>query len=1007
MTEPAAFEYLPVAVRAWPHPSTTTETDQSRLDLEAWSPNEPATPSPFRTIVFDTETTTDYAQRLLYGSYRLYVDRTVPGATCVQEGLVYADDLPCRDPVGFAILQAYVASRPAATAAGKSKRIRLLSRSEFVKEILWRWGYQQQATVVGFNLPFDLTRLAVGATRGRGRNHGATSLIVWLRTNGIEDKYRPRIILRPIDGQRTLISFNSTRDSTHVFRGRFLDLRTAAFAHTDKRHSLEGACASFGIPFTKAIVEHGTISPEHVDYCRADVAATAELHRAIQTEHRRHPIDLPAERAFSGATLGKAYWKAMGIKPTAERLGEIPAEVFGWGMEAFYGGRSECRIRLTDVPVVYVDFLSMYMTCNTLMGAWKLITADHLTLDDRTREITELLASDDLPEGCFDPATWNRLHVLVQVEPNGATLPVRARYDDASDDYGIGINPYRSDRPQWFALADLIAARLLGGPVPKVLRAFRLCSHGRAKGLSTVRLAGEVPVNPLRDDFFATVVEQRYRVRRDRKLSPEERERTQRALKVLGNATGYGIFAELHRQRLDRPEPFDIHAGDGTPFRHTTDQPEQPGPYCVPPIAATITAAARLMLALLEHEVTAAGGSFAFCDTDSMAIVATERGDLIPCAGGPHRTADGEPAVRALTWRQVQAIVDRFDALNPYDRQAVPGSILEIEDENYTDGPRPRRRQLHCFAISAKRYQLTAEGRSVKHSEHGLGHLHAPTDDWIEQAWEWLQDLTCPPPRWFHLPAVSKITVSGPDAYEWFATMNRGKPYSEHIKPQNFVLSAHVDPLDPQAETRPQLIAPYDADSENWLGLPWLDRRTGNPLRPQTGPLAGTYRPGTVRVLTLGDVVRRYRAHPEAKALGPDGGPVTARTRGLLRRRPVHAVAPVQFIGKESNDLDARSTNTAGDHHTLTYNDPGEDWQQLVLPVLRKIGTTTIEERTGVSQRTIQRALASQCTPRAEARQRLSEIAIEHARNQFPQLRGGPRTTLFELLRIQKPRSSG
>jgi hypothetical protein len=48
------------------------------------------------------------------------------------------------------------------------------------------------------------------------------------------------------------------------------------------------------------------------------------------------------------------------------------------------------------------------------------------------------------------------------------------------------------------------------------------------------------------------------------------------------------------------------------------------------------------MLAMLEHEVTNRDGAWAFADTDSMAIVATEHGGLIPCDGGPHRDRLGE-----------------------------------------------------------------------------------------------------------------------------------------------------------------------------------------------------------------------------------------------------------------------------------------------------------------------------------------------------------------------------
>jgi hypothetical protein len=99
------------------------------------------------------------------------------------------------------------------------------------------------------------------------------------------------------------------------------------------------------------------------------------------------------------------------------------------------------------------------------------------------------------------------------------------------------------------------------------------------------------------------------------------------------------------------------------------------------------------MLALLEHEVTTRGGTYAMEDTDSMAIVATEVGGLIACPGGPERLADGREAVKAVSWSEVVAITERFSGLNPYDRSVVPGSVLKIEGENF-DPETKRQRQL-------------------------------------------------------------------------------------------------------------------------------------------------------------------------------------------------------------------------------------------------------------------------------------------------------------------------
>lgn len=131
--------------------------------------------------------------------------------------------------------------------------------------------------------------------------------------------------------------------------------------------------------------------------------------------------------------------------------------------------------------------------------------------------------------------------------------------------------------------------------------------------------------------------------------------------------------------------------------------PENPGEFSCPPFASLITGAARLMLASLEKCVTDLGGTYAMEDTDSMAILATKRGGLVECPGGSLRTSKGKEAVRAISWTQVEQIAARFRSLNPYDKKAVPGSILKIEEDNFNPITK-KQRQIWCVAISAKRY---------------------------------------------------------------------------------------------------------------------------------------------------------------------------------------------------------------------------------------------------------------------------------------------------------------
>ncbi len=57
----------------------------------------------------------------------------------------------------------------------------------------------------------------------------------------------------------------------------------------------------------------------------------------------------------------------------------------GIAMQAYYGGRSECRIRRTAVPVVLTDFTSQYPTVNALLGNWGVLTAKDVSFKNCTR----------------------------------------------------------------------------------------------------------------------------------------------------------------------------------------------------------------------------------------------------------------------------------------------------------------------------------------------------------------------------------------------------------------------------------------------------------------------------------------------------------------------------------------------------------------------------------------------------------------------------------------------
>ncbi len=1066
-----------MAVRVWTTRTATSaaEAGENAEHAEEQGSNRPRRRVkrryPTEALIFDTETETEPAQRLRLLVWRLYSDGPdrPPGYFCVEEGIAYPDDLPDRDPDGYRKLVAEVDSREADVVPGfgaseTASGLTLRPLSWWLKERLHLYGYshRNRCAVVGFNLPFDLGRLASYWGAAKGYYRGGWSLGIW-GTYGREGswhdlRYRQRLLMKAIDPRRTLFGWGSRKKGDEDQKGaaaRFIDLRTLAFALTDKSYTLEGACQAFGDPYEKSDVEYDRITPELIEYALEDVRHTSMLYRNTLAELAKHDgVNLEPHRLYSPATVGAQYLEAMGVtrplqkftslsdeqlgwdsggrdQPTAANpnYGTLGEDVLGFAMGAFYGGRAEARIVRTPVPVVHVDFTSMYPAVNELLGTWKIIRAEDVRTTDVTEPVRNLLGDQDLIERCLTRELWRCVGVtLVELEPDGDILPVRGNYQPDSDDLGIGLNPLTYHGRLWYALPDVLAAAILGNRAPRVTRALRIEGEGVQPGLRPVKLRGGSLLDPLGQcDPFLEMIEERARVKANEDLPKSERERLELFLKITANATAYGSLARFDRRDLADKVTVMVQGPDPEPRHKRTSTPEDPGPYCFPPVACSITAGARLMLAILERLVSDANGTYAFCDTDSMAIVATAtaNGGPVPC-----HTKDGE-TITALSSETVRGILDRFGPLNPYDPELL--QPWKVEHDSLT-------RQLHCYAISAKRYVLYRQGPDGKRdlvaardredlpddepaadedsltdwSEHGLGMYLDPTirfpgephrDEegrrlWIRDAWDWvlsgLGGQVSPMPSWVQRYALSQFTVSSPALADWFRGYDARQPREQQIRPGSFGLIAHPDPAfetsaaEPGARRKPPGLpaAPYERKPEHWAKLQWYDRATGSPLniitaqaRDEPESFAHALTSGAVIVDTLANVLGRYTRRPERKSLAPDGGAAGSTTSGLLLRRPITSTpATTLLTGKEGNKLIERLTGEVTDRgeYRNDYGMRGDPWQEVILPVLIDMGATRIVAH-GIPTATAYRALSEPRRPRRANRERLQATAVAFA----------------------------
>jgi len=732
-------------------------------------------------VVLDTETTIDEYQNLLFGSCLI-------DDYGFKQWFIFYGDIP-DDKVK--LLVDY----------GSKHNIRVLGVREFVDKVFFKYAYRLRGEVIGFNLPFDLSRLSIGFGVSR-KTYGAFSLTL------SNNPFLPRILIKSVDQKRSFISFLKPFKGKSNYRGYFVDLKTFIFALTDRAHSLDSACKSFGVSRKQHVDEHGHITEEYIEYNLNDVKITAELYDAAIKRYKMFGLGEEPNKLYSPASIGKAYLKSMGVKPFMVLNGDFPRTILGYVMSTYYGGRTEVKIRRKSVPVTYLDFTSMYPTVYTLLELDRFLKAERIGYVESTGRLRGFLSSiriDDLRSREF----WCRdeMHSIVKIRPNMDILPARVDSDGAKN---IGINYVSSDTPLWYTVQDVIASIILSGRVPEILEAYTFIPIGRQK-VRDVSISGIVI--RAEDDFIRQLIEERMRVKKSDRADKDE---IQLILKIIANATSYGIYIEETREHLD--ESIDVMVYSLNSFRFKTDKVEFQGEYFNPIMASLITGSARLILALAERLTLDNNGYFAYCDTDSIFV---------------------SPEVK-------DKIQEFFRPLNPYNEK-VEMFKVEVDDSG-----RPLDNVMF-YGVSAKRYCLYTNNEIRKYSTHGLGHLIG-----VDGRKVWSSILSGDYDEWADKVAVTQLTVSKPSILKRFERFNSGKPISKCIKPFNFVLvGVEVNGVIP--------CIPFTRDLQFIRYKLFVDYKSGSPSSGLPLPTYAYWR-------TMDEVIGSYALHDDRKLYyGVDG----------------------------------------------------------------------------------------------------------------------------------------
>jgi hypothetical protein len=298
---------LPIALRAYVPPPPAKPSATPPHETRSHKPTSPSA----WTLVFDTETTVDAAQRLRVGAYQFRKADELD-----ESGLFYDPTVVSEEDL--ALLRRVC----------REGRHVLRTTAEFIDEVLFARAYDLRASIVGFNLPFDISRLAIrhGSARGKAMRGGFTFKLspLW---------WRPAIQVRHLNARASLIQFThppKRRDprgqrkrkiAPRNRRGSFIDLKTIAAALYSRSFSLGSLAGFLQTPTRKAESGgHGKqLTADYVRYLLDDVQATWECYQSLRDKYAVHALEeTPLGKVLSEASLGKAYLKHMGVRPIRE-----------------------------------------------------------------------------------------------------------------------------------------------------------------------------------------------------------------------------------------------------------------------------------------------------------------------------------------------------------------------------------------------------------------------------------------------------------------------------------------------------------------------------------------------------------------------------------------------------------------------------------------------------------------------------------------------------------------
>lgn len=797
-------------------------------------------------LVFSSQTTQDAYQNLTVGSCGVWINDRL------QKFCLFHDDSAKQSHI-----EKIKSCVPKLTLPDDCV-IDVMSRNEFVTKVFFPHVYSGRAKCIRFDLPFEISRLAIHHGKARNMQNGFSFKLS-------EHLYHPNIRIRSINGNASFVQFaapirKKSEKKRPAYRGYFVDLKTLHYSMTNE--SCEDVFEAMHVDNK----QQPKISSESIQYSIKKTMTTHQLYQKLMQQFTDVFLlsEESASKMYSPASIGKKYLEKLGIKTFLQKNPDFPKEILGFLISSYYGGRTEVRIRKKPVRVSYLDFTSMYPTMFVLMKMNQFLTSDKISFQ-HTREKTQELLDKITPEYVSDKDFWGNIITICKIRPDNDILPIRSDFGKGKAQ-NIGLNYLKStdDTSLWYTLPDIIASKILTGKTPIIEDAITFVPQGIQEfpNDNDVHITKDATVNPAKDDFIKQLIEKRLELK-----TKDDDSDIQNILKIIANAASYGIHIQVNSE--NRQSENTIHGLKS--FECKSNKTEYPSVHFNPIIATFLTAGARLVLAAAECLVLRNGGYLAYCDTDSVMI----------------------------SPRHVKLLQEFFSKLNPYD---IKTEMFKIEkDEDGTS--------LHdvlFYGVSSKRYVLYDKTKEndfqiYKYSLHGLGHLIGiDQKHWWKNILQMHYNPSHPITEYDDKHSMSKLVITAPQMLDRLS-------HTRKIKPFNRILIGTANRVDP--DTGRHIIPMITFLSENRHNqapfMSFADYNSGK--RYPDDSLESQF------WKSLSETFADYSSHPESKLSGDTG---------VLKRLKIRInKSSIQYIGKESNNLDeTNQTGISSESYTKYDN---------------------------------------------------------------------------------------